>query len=172
MKLVLPSSEFKSEFLAFYKDFADKDTENSDYYRDGATNFTTYIQRLTDESNGVNLRDNYVPCDHFWLINNQRSILGVIRIRHNIGNEFLSVEAGHIGYDIAPSSRGRGYGKVMLKLALSKARALGINEALITADEDNYASRKVIEANGGKLENIVVGKVFTNPLARYWVRCE
>ncbi len=60
----------------------------------------------------------------------------------------------------------------MLKVALPEAKRLGIEKALITADEDNYASRKVIEANSGQLENIVQRKVFPNPLARYWVRCE
>ncbi len=49
---------------------------------------------------------------------------------------------------------------------------LGISEALITADEDNIASRKVIESNGGRFEKVVVGKVFPEPLARYWVACE
>lgn len=60
----------------------------------------------------------------------------------------------------------------MLKLALTKAKELGIKKALVTADEDNLASRKVIEGNGGMFENIVMGKVFPNPIARYWVRCE
>jgi predicted acetyltransferase len=41
----------------------------------------------------------------------------------------------------------------------------------VTADEDNVASRRVIESNGGELENIVMGKVYPNPIARYWVEC-
>lgn len=60
----------------------------------------------------------------------------------------------------------------MLKLALSKAQMLGIVQVLITADEDNIASRKVIESNGGQFEKVVIGKVFSNPVARYWVTCE
>ncbi|POB16202.1 GNAT family N-acetyltransferase, partial [Vibrio vulnificus] len=32
--------------------------------------------------------------------------------------------------------------------------------------------RGVIEANGGEFEKIVIGKVFPNPLARYWVSCK
>ena len=63
-------------------------------------------------------------------------------------------------------------GKVMLKLVLPKAKELGIRQALVTADENNIASRKVIEGNGGQLENIVMGNVFPNPLARYWINCE
>ncbi|WP_061038406.1 GNAT family N-acetyltransferase [Vibrio coralliirubri] len=172
MELVSPSLELESAFLAMYRDFADKDVDNSEYYSECETSFSSYVQRLSDESKGINLREGYVPCSHFWLVDSHGNIIGVIRVRHNIENEFLSLEAGHIGYDIAPSFRGRGYGKQILKLALIEAKALGINRALVTADEDNYASRKVIEANGGELENIVMGKVFTNLLARYWIRCE
>ncbi|EJG2021303.1 GNAT family N-acetyltransferase [Vibrio parahaemolyticus] len=172
MELVSPSIEFESEFSVYYHDFAENDVENADYYRDGISDFAQYVQRLQDEAQGLNLPDGYVPCNHFWLIDNHRNILGVIRVRHNIDNEFLALEAGHIGYDVAPSYRGMGYGKLMLKLALPKAKMLGIAQALITADEDNIASRKVIEFNGGQFEKVVMGEVFPEPLARYWVACE
>ncbi|MEZ8827025.1 GNAT family N-acetyltransferase [Vibrio amylolyticus] len=171
MVLIEPSINLESEFTRFYEDFAQCDVDNAEYYREGIANFSHYVQRLNDEGKGVNLKKGYVPCSHFWLINDTKNIVGVIRVRHNINNEFLAVEAGHIGYDIAPSFRGFGNGKKMLNLALSKARLLGIKQALITADEDNIASRKVIEANGGQFDKIVTGKVFPNPLARYWVNC-
>ncbi|ALM70752.1 GNAT family N-acetyltransferase [Vibrio vulnificus] len=172
MELVVPSQEFKSAFEAYYEDFAQNDVENAEYYLEGKIDFSKYIQRLSDEAAGINLREGYVPCSHFWLIDSTRSILGAIRVRYNIDNDFLSLEAGHIGYDIAPSYRGKGNGKLMLKLALSKAASLGIERALLTADEDNFVSRGVIEANGGEFEKIVIGKVFPNPLARYWVSCK
>ncbi|WP_333913578.1 GNAT family N-acetyltransferase [Vibrio coralliirubri] len=172
MELVSPSIEFESEFSVFYLDFAENDVENSGYYRDGISNFAQYVQRLQDEAQGLNLPDGYVPCNHFWLVDGNRNVLGAIRVRHNIDNDFLALEAGHIGYDIAPSYRGKGYGKSMLKFALPKAKMLGITQALVTADEDNIVSRKVIEANGGQFEKVVMGKVFPEPLARYWVACE
>lgn len=172
MELVVPSVEFESSFAHFYDDFAQHDVENSEYYQEGKSNFVHYVQRLNDEANGVNLREGYVPCSHFWLVNSDKAIIGAIRVRHNINNDFLTLEAGHIGYDIAPSYRSKGHGKYMLRLALRKAKELGIEQALITADDDNFASRKVIEANGGQLENVVMGKVFPNLLARYWVACK
>ena len=172
MKLVTPSSELESEFALFYDDFLEHDIENSEHYMSGISEFPSYIQRLSDDVNGINLREGYVPCSHFWLVNREQKILGAIRIRHNLDSDFLLLEAGHIGYDIAPSSRNQGYGKIMLKLALEKVKELNISNALITADEDNIASRKVIEANGGEFDNIVVGKVFPWPIARYWVNCE
>ncbi|MDO6544882.1 GNAT family N-acetyltransferase [Photobacterium sanguinicancri] len=171
MELVSPSHEFEAAFAAFYDDFLANDHENSEYYLAGKQDFTSYVKHLLDEANGVNLADGYVPCNHYWLVNDNKSILGAIRVRHNIDNEFLALEAGHIGYDMAPSFRQKGNGKLMLKLALAKAKALGIDSALITADEDNLASRSVIESNGGQFDRVVIGKVFPNPIARYWVDC-
>jgi len=171
LQLVSPSENLQSAFLAFYADYQAHDLKNGEYYASCQDNFSAYVQRLTDESNGVNLREGYVPCSHFWLLNAEQQMLGVIRIRHHIDNAFLTLEAGHIGYDIAPSSRRKGYATSMLKLALLKAKTLGIDKALVTADEDNIASCKTIEKNGGIFENIVMGKVFPNPLARYWIHC-
>jgi len=171
MKLVVPSLEYATQFDSLCDDFLNNDPQNAEYYLQGHAHYTQYIQRLLDEAKGINLQEGYVPCSHFWLINSDSVLLGAIRIRHHIDNEFLSLEGGHIGYDIAPSYRGCGNGKLMLKLALSKAKQLGITKVLLTADEDNFASRKVIEANGGEFEKIVMGKVFPNPLARYWISC-
>lgn len=41
----------------------------------------------------------------------------------------------------------------MLREVLPVAASLGIEKALITCDVDNEASRRVIEANGGVLED-------------------
>ena len=60
----------------------------------------------------------------------------------------------------------------MLALALKKAKQMGLNKVLITCNDDNFASRKVIERNNGKLENIIENiidgkKVQTR---RYWIK--
>ncbi len=51
----------------------------------------------------------------------------------------------------------------MLAAVLPRAAALGIEKALVTCDYDNTASRKVIEANDGVLEDGRGDKL------RYWV---
>ncbi|MDJ1478839.1 hypothetical protein QBX67_28225, partial [Bacillus sp. LS15-K4] len=38
-------------------------------------------------------------------------ILGALRLRHHIDTPFLTNEAGHIGYDVAPSARRKGIGR-------------------------------------------------------------
>jgi predicted acetyltransferase len=57
--------------------------------------------------------------------------------------------ANHIYYEINPEYRGKGYGKKILTLGLEKAQELGLDEIYITCMEDNLASKKIIEANGG-----------------------
>lgn len=171
MELISPNREYIEAFQRFYNDYAINDVANAEYYLEGVQDFERYIQSLIDESNGVNLKQDYVPCHHYWLVNAEKEIIGVIRVRHNIETPFLALEGGHIGYDVAPSFRGKGYGTAMLKLVLPKAGQLGIQKALITADEDNIASRTVIERNGGQFDKIVHGLVFPYPIARYWVDC-
>ena len=51
----------------------------------------------------------------------------------------------------------------MLAAALPVAYELGIDPVLVTCDTDNAASRKVIESNGGMLEDERNGKL------RFWV---
>lgn len=83
-------------------------------------------------------------------------------MRHRL-NEHLLEGGGHIGYDVRPTARRRGYATAMLRDALRKAAELGIEKALLTCDDDNVGSYKVIEANGGVMEDVRHGR------RRYWV---
>ena len=76
-------------------------------------------------------------------------------------NDFYLELGGHIGYGIRPSERGKGYGKQQLALFFwPKIKHFSIP---ITCDMDNAASRAVILANGGVLEDIREGR------ERYWI---
>ena len=69
---------------------------------------------------------------------------------------------GHIGYVVRFSKWGKGYGTMMLCMALEEARKMGLSEVLITCDDNNTASARVMEHNGltlvDKIENTVDGK--------------
>jgi len=93
----------------------------------------------------------FVPSTTLWWVSADE-YLGRIVIRHRLTPR-LRDYGGHIGYDVRPSARRRGHATAMLAAALPVAHALGIDPALVTCDEDNIASRKVIEANGGTLED-------------------
>ena len=93
-------------------------------------------------------------------------IVGMIDLRHRL-NDFLAEYGGHIGYSVRPDERRKGYAKRMLALVLEEARGRGISRVLITCDDDNVASARTIEANGGVFERTACldGEV----LRRYWI---
>ena len=75
--------------------------------------------------------------------------VGILQLRHEL-NEFLAAGGGHIGYAVAPEFWGRGYGSEMLRLGLLAMERLGVRPVLLCCAEDNVASRRVIEKNGGR----------------------
>lgn len=106
-----------------------------------------------------------VPRTHLWAVA-EGEFVGRISIHHEL-NDALRLEGGHIGYDTAPSFRGRGVATEMLRQALPVARALGLTEVLLTCDDTNAASIRVIERNGGSLRE--TRALDTNrPLKRYY----
>jgi len=65
--------------------------------------------------------------------------------------------------------RQRGYGTELLRLALIEARNLGIQPVRITCDDDNVASIKIIERNGGVLSGRAVSTESGKAVRQYWV---
>ena len=58
---------------------------------------------------------------------------------------------GHVGFSVVPWKRQRGYATRALQLLLPQAGQEGLAYIELTTNSDNIASRRVIEANGGKL---------------------
>lgn len=84
----------------------------------------------------------------FWVLDENGDAIGIVRMRHYL-NDRLKECGGHIGYYIRHDQRGKGYGKEILRQALTELKKLGEERALLTVDMDNIASIRVIEANGG-----------------------
>jgi predicted acetyltransferase len=103
----------------------------------------------------------YVPVTVLWWVD-EESLIGRVSIRHRL-TPFLREVGGHIGYIVRPSDRRRGHATAMLAAALPHAAALGLARVLVTCDHDNVGSRRVIEANGGVLEDRRRDKL------RYWI---
>jgi predicted acetyltransferase len=91
-----------------------------------------------------------VPVTELWFVEGSVYI-GTVIIRHRL-TPVLRKNGGHIGFHVVPRERCRGYAKQMLGEALKFCGHLGLNEIVITCDVTNAASRRVIEANGGRLE--------------------
>ena len=93
----------------------------------------------------------HVPSTTMWWADGAE-YLGRLVVRHRLNQRLLD-RGGHIGYDVRPSARRQGHATAMLAEALPVARSLGIGPALVTCDQGNAGSRRVIEANGGVLED-------------------
>jgi len=127
-----------------------------------AVPFRHHLDRLrADAHSGPVRRLHRVARTNLWLIDGEE-LLGQLSIRHTL-NSRLRFKGGHIGYSVRPSQRRRGYATLMLGLALPVAHRMGIDPALITCDDTNIASRRVIEANGGRLASSGHG------ILRFWV---
>ena len=101
----------------------------------------------------------------------KNAFIGRLSLRHEL-NEFLLKIGGHIGYEIRPSRRKQGYGTEILRLGLEKAKELGLHRVLVTCDEDNIGSKKIIEHNGGKFENSIEIDGDKVKKLRYWIDLE
>ena len=118
---------------------------------------------------GQKLPPNWVPASQLFLMRDEK-IIGRVSLRHEL-NDFLRRIGGHIGYYIRTDERNKGYGSEILRLALAESGKLGLKRVLVTCDEDHIASKKIIEKNGGVLENIQPTEDGP-PKRRYWIELE
>jgi len=168
LRLIQPNYTLREAFLAFRAEFpAGEEVPGLASMKTG--DFDTDVHDALNHAQGIGLADGWVPAHTFWLVRNETAIIGVLQIRHSL-TQFLEAEGGHIGYSVRPSERGKGYATRMLAMALDEARRLGLKRVLITCDQRNVASARVIQKNGGRLENEVVsrvpGRIYTQ---RYWI---
>ncbi|RJQ34792.1 GNAT family N-acetyltransferase [Candidatus Parcubacteria bacterium] len=151
MRLVRPDTKYKDSYLAAIRE-AQAEGRKTEFDFDLAENhFERFVRELNEHAEGKHMKEGYVPETVLWLVGGMEYI-GRVSIRHRLNDHLLKL-GGHIGYDIRRSMRNKGYGTMILKLALPKAKELGIERALLTCDKTNIASRKIIEKNGGVLEN-------------------
>lgn len=128
------------------------------------------VQHFKDSRDQSKLPSYYVPSYDYFVVDDDKFI-GVIHIRIRLTENLLKY-GGHIGYAVNPKYWKMGYGKKLLQLGLEEYKNLIEDEKiLITCDDDNVGSYRIIEANGGVLENKVenedAGEKFLT--RRYWI---
>lgn len=162
--LTRPTSLYRDSFLDGLREFHAEGLLTDWDSAVIAGDFDSFVQMLLDRERGR--EDILVPETHLWVIA-EGQYAGRVGIRHYLNNR-LREWGGHIGYQIRPSMRGRGIGTRACALGLLEARALGIKRALLTCNDDNLASARIIENNGGVLEN--VARLDNGTLyRRYWI---
>ena len=130
------------------------DTENFSY--------EDWLENNQNQEMGINLSEGWVPAIQLVAFSGKGQALGFLNLRLRLNN-FLLEKGGHIGYSIRPSERGKGYAKETLSQGLQVAKEKNIKKALVTCSVNNPASRAVILANGGLIEDVRDG------VERYWI---
>ena len=121
-----------------------------------------WLESNQNQEMGINLPEGWVPAIQLVAFSGKGQALGFLNLRLRLNN-FLLEKGGHIGYSIRPSERGKGYAKEALRQGLQVAKEKNIKKALVTCSVNNPASRAVILANGGLIEDV------RNGVERYWI---
>ena len=167
-RLVIPSEELREEFAAYVEELLEAGEGVPDDMLEVARGgFDAFVRGLRDAADGRNLKPGLVPWSTYWLMLDGR-LLGMSSLRHRL-TPALEDRGGHIGYNVRPSERRKGYGTRLLALTLDKARGLGLKRVLITCGSENIGSARVIEKNGGVLANEEASKQDGTLIRRYWI---
>ncbi len=125
--------------------------------------FKKWILNKIDEEQSINLKEGYVPQTIYWVMKDD-NIIGIGKIRHYLNKNLLE-HGGLIGLAISEYCRDKGIGTTSLNMLLDKAiNDYDIEDVLLTNNEDNIASRRIVEKCGGQLEKIENGTCY------YWIK--
>ena len=179
LRLSSPDPRYRESYVAALEELA---AEGNAHYLDlvlppepGFPGVTYTVRTLADPATfeefcayTIALADTHTPRPtgwvtgtYLWMVDDD-TVVGRISLRHVL-TPWLREVGGHIGYAVRPSARRRGYATAALGLMREVAAEYRIDPVLVTCDEDNVGSRKVIEANGGVLEDVRNNKM------RFWV---
>jgi len=153
--------------MAALPEYAPTETDLSYERKWAADDFDRYVHGCAAWSRGEDLPQGWVPSSTFWLVDGAHYV-GTVLLRHFI-TEHMHRFGGHIGYIIRPSGRRKGFGSLICKLALDKARSLGLDRVLLTCADTNVGSAKIIERNGGVLQDKIMVGTRPVPTRRYWI---
>ena len=166
--LVKPDLSYADEIIKYKEEsLAESPIINGSAGLDKLSSIEDWLEELNKRSCEDTVPKGLVPSSTYLAVREKDNyIVGMIDIRHYL-NEYLTQVGGNIGYGVRKTERNKGYAKQMLKLALEKCKELKIKKVLITCDEDNIASEKVILSANAKLEDI--RNVDGENKKRFWI---
>jgi len=149
MELRRPILADKETVLEMMAEFEQTQSAHDGGFWD-AENFVyeEWLEENLQAEAGLNIPENWVPAIQLVSFDVAGQALGFLNLRLRL-NDYLLENGGHIGYTLRTSERG--------------AKGKNIKRALVTCSTENPASRAVILANGGELEDV------RNGTERYWI---
>jgi predicted acetyltransferase len=165
--LAEPNIKYQESFLVGLREFHQEGRMLQYNFQMVSQDFEKFLYHLMVQQERTKLAPHVMAQSHFWLMDDN-DFIGILSLRHGPDDTFIRI-SGHVGYQVRPSKRRRGYGKELLRQGLQKAKELGFTRVLLTCDEDNIASKKVIESNGGQFENAILVDGAPVKKLRYWI---
>ena len=150
--------EYNDDYKRMYPDFKPFVTKET---------FADFLKSVEDKKNGIG--NNGVKEIFYFAIEDDK-IVGHASIRLNPEvDEDTCKFSGHIMYGVVPSKRKLGYGNKICKMLIEKMVAMGYDEIIITCNDNNIGSKKIIINNGGKFiesvnynDNVVIDRYSIN----------
>ncbi|CAN5581504.1 GNAT family N-acetyltransferase [soil metagenome] len=155
LELVLPTTDLHDAFLDCHREWGQGVHEDGfglggDEDLDSACGFAAWVAFWLARTHPTGEPCPPEPhCSPRWIVEDER-VLGGIVLRHVRDDDF-----GQIGYGVRPSARRRGVAHWALGQMLLEARAaMGVDRVLVPCLEENTASARTIESQGGVLEGL------------------
>jgi len=130
--------------------------------------YADMLMILEDERLGRNMAEGRVPHTMLYAFLDS-TIIGRVSIRHEL-NDFLLCRGGHIGYSVAETYRRKGYATELMREGMNYCKSLGLAKILVTCDDANEPSWKIIEKFNARLENKIIDESENKTIRRYWVK--
>lgn len=169
LNLVKPDTKYKSQYIEMMEYWASTGEELVPWVlKEDYSDFDSMVKKFDNYSRGIDVGDNFVPNTTLWVYESDADkIAGAVNIRHYLNTALLAYW-GNIGYGIRPDERKKGYATQALSMALDICRGMNMEKVLLSCNNYNTGSAKVIMNNGGVLENEVEheGRI----LQRYWIK--
>jgi predicted acetyltransferase len=161
------TSADEAAFLAGLKQWQGEDPQWYSFHWQPGMTFEEMLSILQKERVGVDLPPGRVRHTMLYaFVDNE--IIGRLSVRHEL-NDYLIRIGGNIGYAVAPKYRNRGFGSEIVRRGLEFCSTAGLHRILVTCDDDNPASWKIIERFGGVLENKILDDAGNKMVRRYWI---
>ncbi len=167
IKLIVPTEEYLPSYREAYAEYVRNGVSTYSFTDPSSCDIFAKFDRYRK---ALDLPPDRVGEDKYWLVDDERAyFIGEIALRHRL-NQALRQRGGHIGYGVRYKEWNRGYGTKMLALVLEKAKERHISPLLITCNDDNPASARVMEKNGFTLADTVSVSLDGKPVLtrRYW----
>lgn len=140
LTLIKPTIAYTSAYLAMVEAFLQVGEEypynNIELARE---DFAQFVHELEDEAQGSGLPPGIPPQQTYLLLKDGQTALGEIRFRPHLSPPYEK-HRGHIGYNIRPDQRGRGYATAQLALLLEEARKIQLAGVSLTIEGKAAAS--------------------------------